>query len=337
MSEVAVWVEFGLALLLIGVSGSRLARNGDVIAARTGLGGTWIGLVLVATVTSLPEFITGMSAVILADAADIAVGTLLGSCVFNLVIIVILDFLLRGEPFYSRVSRDHILSAAFGIILIGVVGFSVLLAGQGRGFALGHVGLYAPIILIVYLMSMRTVFRFDRRHPPSDAVEELRRDEDLSLRTASIRYAQAAIVVIAVGVWLPFVGERLALVLEVGETFIGSLLIALATSLPEVVVTVAAVRLGAFNLAMGNLFGSNLFNILILVPEDIAFTSGPILEAVSPLHTISAVSAIVMTGIAVVGLTYRPRHRAFVRLSWVNLFLLSIYLLNFYVLFLYGA
>ena len=227
MSAGGVWVEFGLALLLIGVSGSRLARYGDVIGTRTGLGGTWIGLVLVATVTSLPELITGMSAVILTDSADIAVGTLLGSCVFNLVIIVILDFLLRGEPFYSRVSRDHILSAAFGIILIGVVGFSILLAGQGQGFALGHVGFYTPIVLIVYLLSMRTVFRLDRRHTGSSAVEELRRDEEVQLRQASIRYATAALVVIATGVWLPFVGQRLAFVMGVHETFVGSVLIAL--------------------------------------------------------------------------------------------------------------
>ena len=110
-----------------------------------------------------------------------------------------------------------------------------------------------------------------------------------------------------------------------------------ALRLPELVVTVAAVRLGAFNLAVANLFGSNLFNLIVIVPEDLLYTEGSILAAVSPVHTISAVSAIVMTGIAVVGLEYRPRRRLFQTISWASLFLLSIYLLNFYVLYLYGT
>ena len=67
-------LEFLAALLLIGIAGSRLSRYGAVIAARTRLGGTWIGLILLATITSLPELITGVSAVGLAQTADIAVG-----------------------------------------------------------------------------------------------------------------------------------------------------------------------------------------------------------------------------------------------------------------------
>jgi cation:H+ antiporter len=337
MDVFTAWVEFGLALLLITAAGSQLARYGDIIATRTGLGATWVGLVLIATVTSLPELITGMSAVLLTEAPDIAVGTLLGSCVFNLMIIVVLDFLMRGETIYQRVSSEHILSAAFGVILIGVVGFSVLLAGQGRGIAIGHVGIYTPIILGVYLMSLRTVFQ----HDDGDLVTVGERTPDSqdprSLHSAFIRFGVAGLVVVGAGIWLPFVGERMAASMGVDETFVGSLFIALATSLPELVVTIAAIRLGSFDLAMGNLFGSNLFNLLILVPEDLAYTNGPILEFVSPLHTISAVSAMVMTGIAMVGLIDRPKRRAVLRITWASLALLSIYLLNFYVLYLYGS
>ena len=337
MDVFTAWLEFGFALLLITAAGSQLARYGDIIATRTGLGATWVGLVLVATVTSLPELITGMSAVILTEAPDIAVGTLLGSCVFNLMIIVVLDFLMRDETIYQRASREHILSAAFGIILIGVVGFSVLLAGQGRGIAIGHVGIYAPIVLGIYVMSVRTVFHYDRDRPMAVGDSKLESQDQPSLRSVWIRYGIAGLVVVGTGIWLPFVGERMGAAMSLDETFVGSLFIALATSLPELVVTIAAIRLGSFDLAMGNLLGSNLFNILILVPEDLAYSNGPILEFVSPLHTISAVSAMVMTGIAVVGLIDRPERRAILRVTWVSLSLLLIYLLNFYVLYLYGG
>ncbi len=336
MNELLVWGEFGVALLLIAASGSRLARYGDIIADRTGMGGTWIGLILVATVTSLPELITGVSAVVLAHAPDIAVGQLLGSCVFNLVIIVILDFILRGETVYVRVSQDHVLSAGFGILLIGVVGFNVMLAQQGRGVSIGAVGIYSPIIFGLYLFAVRAVYRHERARPVSDVTTDHATRSQLTLRQAAVGYLTAALVVVATGLWLPFVGQELARVMGVHETFVGSIFIGLATSMPEVVVTVAAVRIGAFNLGMANLLGSNLFNILILVPEDILFTQGSILEAVSPLHTISAISAIMMTGIAIVGLIYRSPRLLFQRLGWVSLLLLSIYLLHFYTLYLYG-
>ena len=336
MEAALVWLEFGFALLLIAVAGSQLARYGDIIASGTGLGGTWVGLILIATVTSLPELITGVSAVVLVDAADIAVGALLGSCVFNLVIIVVLDFLVRDEPLYTRLSPNHVLSAAFGIILIGVVGFSLLIEQKDRGIAIGHIGAYSPIIVVIYLMAVRTLFRHERNHDQLP-LEQVMPEVPVSLRGAVWGFTLSAAVVVATAVWLPFIGERLAVAMGVGETFVGTLLIAFATSLPELVVTVAALRIGAFNMAVSNLFGSNLFNILILAVEDVVFTGGSILSAVSELHTISAVSAIVMTGIGVVGLVYKPRRLLFLNVGWVSLFLLSIYLINFTVLYLYGS
>jgi cation:H+ antiporter len=102
------------------------------------------------------------------------------------------------------------------------------------------------------------------------------------------------------------------------------------------VVTVAALRIGALDMAIGNLFGSNLFDIAIVAVDDLFLFKGPILSYVSPLHAVSVVSAIMMTGIAVIGLLYRPKTRVFQTVGWASLFLLSLYLLNSYVLYLYG-
>jgi cation:H+ antiporter len=325
-----VWVEFALAVGLIGVAGSALSRHGDAIALHTNLGEKRVGLFLLAIVTSLPELVIGVSAVTLADAADIAVGAILGSCVFNLVIIVLLDFLLRHETVYMRVSRDHVLAAGFGVILVGIVGFNVALGSNGHTLAVGHVGLYTPVLLMVYLIAARSLSTRGTHA------------EETVLAPASagapwLRFALAAVVVVATGIWLPFVGERLAVALGVHETFVGTLFLAFATSLPETVVTVAALRIGAFDMAVANLFGSNLVNVLILVPEDLLYREGPILAAVSPLHAVSGISAMVMTAIAIVGLLHRPVKPAWQGLSWVSLFLLVIYLLNSYAVYLYGG
>ncbi|MFQ5418162.1 MAG: sodium:calcium antiporter, partial [Myxococcota bacterium] len=272
MSGFWVTLEFITAFLVIAVAGSQLSRWGDVIGRKTRLGGTWVGLVLLATVTSLPELITAMSAVGLAETADIAVGTILGSCVFNLMILVILDFLLGAESMFSRVSNSHLLSAGFGLILIGLVGMNLMFDHTDDAFSFGSVGLATPLIVVIYVMAVRSVYL--RELPLNGADQEpapFLKDTDVPMITVYIRFAIAAVVVVAAGLWLPFVGERMSISMGIHETFIGTFFIAFATSVPEMVVAIAALRIGAPNMALSNLLGSNLFNILILVPADLLF------------------------------------------------------------------
>jgi cation:H+ antiporter len=307
-----------------------------VIAEKTGFSGTWVGLILLATVTSLPELITGVSAVAVADVPNIALGDVLGSCVFNLLIITALDFLHRGESVYTRASRGHILSAAFGILLIGFVGFNVLLARHDEALSFGHVGLYTPVIVVLYAIAMRTVFRYEQRQIAEYAEERAARYPGVTLPQAVRRYVAAAVVVVAVGTWLPFVGEDLAALMGWHNTFVGTLFVAFATSVPEIVVSLAALRIDALDLAIGNLFGSNLFDMLIVAVDDVFYLKGPILSHVSPVHAVSAVSAIMMTGVAIIGLLSRPDTRIFKAVGWISLGLFALYVLNSYVLFLYG-
>lgn len=113
------WLEFALCAFLIGAAGPELSRSGDIIADKTGISGNWIGLILLGAVTSLPELVTGVSAVTIANTPNIAVGDIFGSCVFNLLILVAIDFMYRETPVYRRAHQGHILSAGFGVILIG--------------------------------------------------------------------------------------------------------------------------------------------------------------------------------------------------------------------------
>ncbi len=330
------WLKFAICAGLIGYAGSRLSRYGDIIADKTGLGATWVGLVLLATVTSLPELITGVSSVAIAGVPNIAVGDVMGSCVFNLLLIVVLDFLHRGESLYTRASQGHILSAGFGVILIGFAGFSLVLGDGAEAVAIGHVGLYTPIILFLYALAMRTVFQFEQRQRVEYAEKAAERYPDISLRTAVVRYLLASALVVSAGVWLPFIGVELALVMGWNNSFVGTLFVAFATSVPELVVTVSALRIGALDMAIGNLLGSNLFDVAILAVDDIFFIEGPLLSHVSQIHVVSAISAIMMTGVAIVGLFYRAVSRLFRTVGWVSLFLFVIYLVNSYVLFLAG-
>lgn len=331
-----VWLEFVLCLVLISVAGYRLALYGDIIGEKLHLSRSWIGVVMVASVTSLPELVTGVSSVTVAHAPDIAAGDVLGSCVFNLLLIVILDFLHRQQSVYTVAKIGHALSAGFGVILIGFVGMNLLLTKTGMDLSIGHIGLYTPIILIVYALAMRTVFRYEQMQElPVVNMAELRY-QHITLKQASVNYGLASAVVVAAGIWLPFVGKELAEAMGWSEGFVGTLFIAGVTSLPEAAVSISAIKLGALDMAMGNLFGSNLFNMAILAIDDVFYLPGPLLSDVSTSHAVTALSAMMMSGIAIVGLFYRPQQRLFRTVGWISLFLLSVYMFNTYVIYLYG-
>jgi cation:H+ antiporter len=331
---ILAWTKLALCAALIGLAGPVLTRYGDIIASKTGLSRTWIGLILLATATSLPELFTGLSAVTAANAPNIAVGNVLGACIFNLLMLVILDLMHREAPLFSRMDQGHALTAGFGIILIGFVGASLLLGRDNAGLQVLHVGVYTPIIVAIYLVAMRAAFVYERRRPPLQpmAAEDIR----MSLAAAVTRYLAAAAVVVAAGVWLPFVGVEIADVMGWRTTFVGTLLISLVTTLPELVVTISALRLGALDLAIGNILGSNLFNILIVAIDDLAYLPGSLLTAASPSHAVTAFAAVIMSGILVVALLYRPATRFHGTIGWTSLSLLIVYLLTTYTVFLLG-
>jgi cation:H+ antiporter len=331
-----IWLSLAVCLAVIGVAGVRLSRYGDIIAEKSGMSRGWVGLIMLASVTSLPELVTGLSAVTVADVPDIAVGNILGACIFNLGFIVVLDFLYRKESIYTRARQGNVLAAGFGIVLIGVAGFNLLLYGAETIPSIGHVGLYTPVILLLYLLAMRTLYRYEQAQV-SEYVED--RGElypDITLKKAVQGYVMAAVAVVAAGVWLPYIAGDLAAAMGWRQSFVGTLFVAAVTTAPEIVVTVSALRIGAVDLAIGNLFGSNLFNIAILAIDDLAYLPGPLLADVSISHAASAFSAMMMSGLAVVGLILRPPSRVYRTVSWISLLLLVVYLLNTLFLYLYG-
>jgi cation:H+ antiporter len=327
------WLEFALCSAVIVYCGTKLSRYGDVLAEKTGLGRAWIGLVLMASVTSLPELITGISSVALANAPDIALGDVMGSCVFNLAIISLMDMLHGPTPIFSKVEHGHILSAGFGVILIGISSVSILAGGLLP--SLGSIGLYTPALIVIYGIGIRSVFLFEKKKIVK-FVDEMARAvhyKDVTTREAVIKYLLNAVVIIGAATWLPFISDRLATATGLGQTFFGAVFVAMTTSLPELVVSIAALRIGAADMAIANLFGSNMFNIFILAIDDIFYIKGPLLADVSWTHAVTGFMVVLMTGIAIVGLTFRIEKKVFLRLGWDALALIMAYVINIYLIY----
>jgi cation:H+ antiporter len=331
---VLLWIAFALCSAAIVFCGYRLSRYGDIIAEKTGMGRTWIGVVLMASVTSLPELVTGLSSVTFAGAPDIAVGDALGSCVFNMLILAVLDALMRPQPLSTRAHRGHVLSAGFGMLMLSVVAVS-LVAGW-RLMAFGWIGPSTLLIGLIYIICMRLVFAYEKKEFAAylkEKTEEVRYG-DITLRSAATRYGLNAAAVVGAAIFLPGIGTGIAAQTGLGQSFVGSILIAVTTSLPEVVVSVAAVRIGAVDLAIGNLFGSNVFNVFILALDDLLYVHGPLLARAGSVHAVSALAAIAMSAIAVIGLTYRAEKKPLF-LAWDSIGIVLTYVSTVMLLYLF--
>jgi cation:H+ antiporter len=328
-----IWLELLLCLSVIGYAGYYLSRYGDIIAEKTGMSASWVGLILLSTATSLPELATGISSVTFANAPNIAVGDVLGSTVFNLAILVLLDKLYRRETLYSRAAQGHILSASLGSLLIAFAGFSLLLDHAGMSPTLGHVGLYSPFIVLVYLVAMRAVYSYERRTVSEYTEVSAERYPDVTLRSAVKGYALAATAVVIAGSWLPFVAKDISDLMGWGHSFVGTMLVAGVTSAPEAAVTISALRIGALDMAIANLLGSNLFDIVILSIDDLFYTEGPLFAHVDASHALTAFTAVMMSALAAVGFIFRPQGRIVLGLTWISLGLFLLYVLNTWILF----
>lgn len=326
-------LQFVFCAVLIARAGYVLSRSASRLADAHGWARGWVGLALLATVTSLPELASGINAVTWVGAPNLAVGNALGACVINLLFLVVVDALQRRQPMYRQASPTHLLSAGFGVVMLGFVALSVLTGA--RAPAVLHVGVYSPMLLALYLLALKQVHGHERRALADAAAPTP--VPSAPMRSEWGRFALAALVVLVAGSWLPAVADGLAQALGWSRSFVGTVLMALVTTLPEMAVTLGALRLGALDMAIGNLLGSNLFNVAVLAVDDAFYVRGPLLADAAPVHAGTAVTALVMTGLVIIGLVMRPQGRTLRAVSWVSVGIAATYAVNAALVFLGGV
>lgn len=299
-----MWLEFGLSAALIVLAGITLTKNADLIAERTGLGTAWAGALLLPLATSLPEIVTSWRAVVI-QAPDLSVGNVLGSNVFNVAIIVLVDLITPGPPVLRQVKTGHILTAGICIAITSFVSFNLML--PYRWSFLG-VGLEGWMILLFYLAGTRLLMRYERRFPilkkeggPGPA------PQGKTLFQGVAGFVLAGIVILVAGVFLADSGKAIAGATGLGETLVGTILIAVTTSLPELATTISAARLGLPDMAIGNIFGANFLNLLVIFIADSFYRQGSLLKDVSSQHLFTAQVSIFLMAVAVIGLIYRSQ------------------------------
>ncbi len=327
-----LWILFIILTTIILLSGKNLVKYGDILAEKLNLGRTIVGIVLVASITSLPELITGISAVTYADSPNIAAGEIYGSCMFNLLILALIDAFVREKPITTKVHHGLTISATFGIIIITSSALAIFLGNKIP--MLGWISYASFFITILYIFAIWTTTNYERRlivREGKDRTKQLEYDH-ISLKETVIKYSMNAIVIVFTSAFLPKVGKAIAYEYDMTETFFGTFFIALSTSLPEISVSLIAVKMNMITISVANLLGSNLFNVFILAINDLFYTKGSLFSFIDRENIFSAGIAVIMTAIVIIGLIYRAEKKMFL-LAYESLALISVYLTGIIVLY----
>lgn len=302
-------LQFLICAIVIIVAGTFLARCADAIAEITKLGRLVVGSVLLAGATSLPELTVDISAIRM-NMPDLAVGDLIGSCLANLLILALLDLTTYSQgKMLSKQAAAHALSGSLSAAIVALVGLGLITGKSFAVYTFMGIGPASILIFLAYVLGVRLVY-LDQRIAVQEGREagEPEPPVTMSLRSAILGFVVCAAVIFIAGPFMAASAGELAEKSGLGKTFVGTTLVALSTSLPELVSSIAALRMGALDLAIGNVFGSNAFNMLLLVPLDIAFP-GALFAHVSQQHVMTCLATVGATLVVIMGQLYRAESR----------------------------
>ena len=312
-----IWVEFIFSAAVIVFAATQLAKYGDIIAVRTRLGGMFIGILLLAGATSLPEVLTTISA-LSQGVPNLAAGNLLGSNMFNMLMLAVIDLAGQQQRILRKAALKHALSGSLAVLLIGMVVFFIL---ANINLQVGWVGVDSILLMLAYAAA---IYLIQQNASPLAATEIEIPEKFPSLLRGIVGFLIAAGVLVAITPLLVRSSTAIAEVTGLGASFVGATLVAIVTSLPELVTTLAALKLGADDMAIGNLFGSNLFNMFALGLTDLFYRDGRFLSVIDPSFLLVSILGLIMTVMALIGNLARIERRlVFVEVD--ALFLILVY------------
>jgi cation:H+ antiporter len=323
MSLILLWIAYVVLAGVIMNSGSRLVKDAEIIADKTRLGGTLVGVVLLSVVTSLPELFNGVGAILLAGQPDLTIGDIVGSLLVNLLIFGGVILLLKKGQWNELGTPSLIASGLFSALLTGLYVVAHTTASKRSDFDIGGIGWYSILIPVLYGAAIYLLYKIDKNS--RDELHEDPLPTQMTLGQATRGFIINSLIVVAAGTVLPLVAGKIAVLSGLTNSFMGFIFLAIATSLPELVVVFQAVRLGLIHMALGDVFGSNLFDIAIIPIVDILYRKGSILAYASPSLIVGGLVSILMTLVVVFFLKFGKGKLEWFSMKFVSLSLFALY------------
>lgn len=328
---------FAGAAVCVWFAGARITGFADQISGKTGIGHAVIGMLLLGGVTSLPEIGVTLTAS-LGGNSSLAINNLFGSIAMQVAILALIDFVIGRRALTAAVPEPSVmLQGALNVLLLSVAAAGMVVGDVG---VLG-IGLWSWASLALYVGSVWVLSRERGRRPwlaarrgevdrslieeQSEREEERENGDELSLSALVWRTAAVAAVILVAGYLLTKTGEAIAQQTGLGSSFVGFVLIAISTSLPELSTALTAARRGLFTLAISDILGTNLINVGLIFLVDVAASGGPALNAVGTFSVFGALLGIVVTALFLAGLAER-RNATVARLGLDSVAVAIVYL-----------
>lgn len=327
---------FATAAAVVWMAGTRLAHCADAIATETGIGREFLGILLLGGITSLPEIAVATTAT-LQGTPTLSVNDVLGSAAINVVILAIADAVSGPGALTAK-------QASPGVLLQGVLGIVLMTLAAGAALAGDYlilgIGLWCWLMLATYAASLRLLaaagtgqgwkaVTLHLKPGVDDAEPDVERK---GLRRLIAHTAAAGVAILAAGFLLAQTGEALAGQTGLGTSFFGAIFLAFSTSLPELSTVIAAVRLQRYEMAISDVFGTNLFNVTIIVLVDALHPGGSVLVEAGRFAAFAALLCIALTALFLIGMLER-RNRTVLHMGWDSLAVLIVYAAGVSVLY----
>lgn len=324
-----VWLQFLISAAIVVFSATKLTEYGDTIAVRTKLGGMFVGTLLMAGATSLPELLATINS-LQQNLPNLAIGNILGSSMFNMLLLAFVDLLAGQVRVLRQVAMRHAFTASMAVMLTLIALFSMI---TGIDVHIGWVSLDSLLIIAIYIITIR-MLQSNASGAGAVATEE-EMGQVPSLRRALIGFALACGALVVAMPWLVRTSAQIAEITGLTTGFIGTTLVSVTTSLPEITTLIVAVRLGAYDLAVGNLFGSNVFNIFALGLADVFYTQGRFLHSVDPAFAVIGLLGCILTCLGLIG-NITPFRRRLYFIEIDSMIIVLIYIAGLWLLYSRG-
>jgi cation:H+ antiporter len=290
-----IYLLYLIVATLVVLLSNKASEYVDLIDKKTTLSGAFIGGVMLSAVTSLPELFTSVSSTLFLDKPELCIGNILGSDLFNLVIIACLS-LIFFKPFSkAKLVKSHSI-VAFFVLLI----YLALLANVYNyvNFEFMTVSITSLIIIVLYALGIKYLSGDN-----GGETEDNNISSNLTVKQISIRFILVSIGIVALSITITYITDEISDKLNLGKGLAGAIFLGIATSLPELSSTIALFRMKNYNIALGNIIGSNIFNFFILAVVDIIYTGSGLYDFSDPKNTnlltfgtVAAVAILLMTG-----------------------------------------
>jgi cation:H+ antiporter len=311
-AEFPLWVNaaiFLAAAAVVWLSGTRLTLYVDAIAERTAMGRAFAGMLLLGVITSLPEVANCITAATIGS-PGLAVNNLLGSAAINILLLAVVDAAVGREAVTAVVAKPStLMMAALNMLVLAAVALSIVVGDV----AIAGIGIAASLLCLLSIGAFWLASGYAERSPwtvrksISPRKREVRSEEkaDDSLRNLFIKTTVAGAIIFTAGYALSQTGDAIAQQTGIGTGMVGFALIGTSTSMPELSTVYTALRMRRYELAFGQVLGTNFVNLSLILLTDAFFTGGPVINELGRFEVVSALLGLVLIGVFLVGLLER--------------------------------